>query len=446
MLRPSTAHAELGPRFFDIVASASFPMAVPRYRNQPWAERIGLGGLSEAQWIEHFARFSPLPGCFAEPLCLRYHGHQFRHYNPDLGDGRGFLFAQLHDQEDGRLLDLGTKGSGTTPYSRGGDGRLTLKGGVREVLATELLAALGVDTSKSFSLVETGESLQRNDEPSPTRSCVLVRLSHSHIRIGTFQRFAHLGDDDAIDVLVRHTIRHYMPGLWSDDAGARAERLFRRVAENCARLAASWMAAGFVHGVLNTDNINVTGESFDYGPWRFLPVLDPKFTAAYFDHAGLYAYGRQPATLNWNLARLAECLLPLAPVERLQPVLEEFQDLYQQALLAAVYRRLGMRGGSIDSVRAIFDFLRDTRMPFERFFYDAYAGGRVEGIDIAGEPLPGTSREHDYFARGRPCTMLIDEVEALWAPIAARDDWSVFAAKLAEIRLLADATKQQSGG
>jgi uncharacterized protein YdiU (UPF0061 family) len=161
----------------------NFPKAILRYRNDRWAATVGLDGLSDAAWIAHFARFKPLPDNLPQPLALRYHGHQFRVYNPDIGDGRGFLFAQLRDHL-GRLLDLGTKGSGTTPYSRDGDGRLTLKGAVREILATEMLEALGVDTSKTFSVIETGEELWRNDEPSPTRSAVLVRLNHSHIRIG----------------------------------------------------------------------------------------------------------------------------------------------------------------------------------------------------------------------------------------------------------------------
>ena len=144
---------------------------------------------TDEEWAAHFCRFEPLPGNLPQPLALRYHGHQFRVYNPDIGDGRGFLFAQLRDDR-GRLLDLGTKGSGQTPYSRTADGRLTLKGGVREVLATEMLEALGVNTSKTFALFETGEELERGDEPSPTRSAVLMRLSHGHIRIGTFQRLA----------------------------------------------------------------------------------------------------------------------------------------------------------------------------------------------------------------------------------------------------------------
>src|SRR5690606_11285935 len=150
----------------------------------------------------HFARFEPLPGSLAAPLAMRYHGHQFRTYNPHLGDGRGFTFAQLHDgpaDAGGRLLDLGTKGSGPTPWARHGDGRLTLQGGVREVLAAELLEALGVDTCKIMSLYETGEGLTRGDEPSPTRSCVMVRLAHSHIRVGTFQRHAYERRADRVE-------------------------------------------------------------------------------------------------------------------------------------------------------------------------------------------------------------------------------------------------------
>ena len=194
--RPEQTHAALGAAFFDPVAAAAFPEARLRFRNDRWAARIGLDALTDADWIRHFGRFEPLPGSFPAPLALRYHGHQFRVYNPDIGDGRGFLFAQARDLADDRLLDLGTKGSGTTPWSRQGDGRLTLKGGVREILATEMLEALGVYTSKTLSLIETGEALTRGDEPSPTRASVLVRLSHSHIRIGTFQRFAAYHDID----------------------------------------------------------------------------------------------------------------------------------------------------------------------------------------------------------------------------------------------------------
>ena len=465
---PSRRHAELGPDFFDVVAPADFPRAILRFRNRPWAQRVGLDGLSEAEWIAHFARFEPLQGSFEQPLALRYHGHQFRSYNPDLGDGRGFLFAQLHDLADGRLLDLGTKGSGKTPWSRGADGRLTLKGGVREVLATAMLEALGVETSKSFSLIETGEELERGDEPSPTRSSVLVRLSHSHIRIGSFQRFLALGEVQNIERLLDHSIRTYRPELWREDVPDRAMAFFEDVLARVARLGAQWMAAGFVHGVLNTDNINITGESFDYGPWRFAPVNDAGFTAAYFDQFGLYAFGRQPEALFWNLSRLAECLIPLTEQARLEEALKRYGPALQASFTVAVLARLGLAKGEGDEgreradalVAAFWGFLAKSRAPFEHAFFDWYGGLKSEARAAASpssafyagdafrpvhaalqglEPVAGARLDHPYFAREKPCTMLIDEVEALWEPIAERDDWSAFERKLAEIEAMAQA-------
>ncbi|MDO9587130.1 MAG: protein adenylyltransferase SelO family protein, partial [Brevundimonas sp.] len=174
--RPEPRFFELGEDYGDAVRAAAFPQAVLRVRNDRAAASVGLETLTDAEWIAHFGRFEPLPGQ-PGPAAMRYHGHQFRSYNPDLGDGRGFLAAQLRDDR-GRLLDLGTKGSGRTPWSRDGDGRLTLKGGVREVLAAGMLETLGVPTSRALSLIETGEALKRGAEPSPTRSAVLVRLSH----------------------------------------------------------------------------------------------------------------------------------------------------------------------------------------------------------------------------------------------------------------------------
>src|SRR3954447_9884198 len=239
--KPDPRILELGPDFYDAVEPANFPQCIERFLNERWAGRVGLG---EVDWARHFCRFEPLPDNLAQPLALRYHGHQFRVYNPEIGDGRGFTFAQLRDDR-GRLLDLGTKGSGQTPYSRTADGRLTLKGGVREVLATEMLEALGVNTSKTFALFETGEELERGDEPSPTRSAVLTRLSHGHIRIGTFQRLAFLGEVDNINALVRYCLENlYSEAPGADDA-ENALRLFDLVSGATAMLAASYLAAGF---------------------------------------------------------------------------------------------------------------------------------------------------------------------------------------------------------
>src|SRR5689334_11542442 len=317
--RPDPAILELGTDYFDPVEPARFPKCVPRFVNDRWAERVGLD-LSDEQWAAHFCRFEPLPENLTERLALRYHGHQFRVYNPEIGDGRGFTFAQLRDDR-GRLLDLGTKGSGKTPYSRTADGRLTLKGGIREVLATEMLEALGVNTSKSFALFETGEALERGDEPSPTRSSVLTRLSHGHIRIGTFQRLAFFGQAENIKKLVGYSLEKLYSEKPAQDASENALRLFDLVGQATATLAASYPAAGFVHGVLNSDNINITGESFDYGPWRFTPEWEPEFTAAYFDYHGLYAFGRQPEAIHWDLAQLAGCLSLVAEAPSLSEIL-----------------------------------------------------------------------------------------------------------------------------
>lgn len=439
---PSTAILELGGEFYDPVKAANFPQAILRFRNDRAAATVGLDHLDDAAWVQHFGRFVPLPGSLPEPLALRYHGHQFRHYNPDLGDGRGFLFAQLKD-DHGRLMDLGTKGSGQTPWSRSGDGRLTLKGGVREVLATEMLEALGVHTSRSFSLIETGEELDRNDEPSPTRSAVLVRLNHGHIRIGTFQRLAHFRDEAGLRLLTSYVLRRYF-----DDSGTGddAVRLLGHVVRGTARLAGQFMAAGFVHGVLNSDNINVTGESFDYGPWRFNPSWAPEFTAAYFDHGGLYAFGRQPEAIHWDVMQLAVSLRLISPAEPLIAALDQFGDAYQVAVSTAILWRLGLvpRDASSDRalVQAIEPPLRAAQIPIDQFFQASF--GRSipasfgPGFDEARALIqpydPRKSRSHPYWHADEPCAMLIEEVESIWADIATRDDWSAFQAKLLAIR------------
>ncbi len=341
--RPDPAILGIADWIADPVRPADFPQAAMRFANRRWASAVGLGHMDEDAWIRHFARFEPLAENLPQPLALRYHGHQFRTYNPEIGDGRGFLYAQLRDGA-GRLLDLGTKGSGQTPYSRFGDGRLTLKGAVREVLATEQLEALGVNTSKSFSVIETGEQLQRGDEPSPTRSAVLVRLSHGHIRIGSFQRLAALDQHDHLALLVDYALQQYPgPPPPQDAPGTDQQpvRLLHLVAERLADMAAAYASAGFVHGVLNTDNMNISGESFDYGPWRFLPSWDPSFTAAYFDHSGLYAFGRQAEAIHWNCAQLAIALRPICEAPPLVAALERFPELYT----AAIRRRFGWRLG-----------------------------------------------------------------------------------------------------
>jgi uncharacterized protein YdiU (UPF0061 family) len=454
--RPDPRFEKLGPQFADPVAPAVFPQSILRFRNDRAAATVGLDTLTPDEWLAHFARFESLPDNQPQPLAIRYHGHQFRSYNPEIGDGRGFLFAQLREAGTGRLLDLATKGSGQTPYSRFGDGRLTLKGGVREVLAAAMLEALGVPTSRAFSLIETGEALERGDEPNPTRSAVLTRLSHSHIRFGVFQRHAFHDKPQQITALVDHAIDAYFPELAA--APDRPAALLATVVRRTARLVAGWMSAGFVHGVLNTDNMVVTGESFDYGPWRFLPRNDPNFVAAYFDQTGLYSFGRQPEAAFWNLQQLAACLTLVTAQEGLVEALNGFSAAYRDALQAAMLARLGLkpRGdeADVELVNAAFKALAEggEALRWEPFFFDWFGGADTRALagpradlyvgeafaDFRArlavyEPDRPERLAHPYFAQAEPEEMLIDEVEAIWAPIAESDDWTLFNDKLTRI-------------
>ncbi|KYG64095.1 selenoprotein O [Bdellovibrio bacteriovorus] len=453
---------ELGNDFFDEVEPARFSHPQLRYRNQAAAESIGLGHLSTEAWQEHFSAFEPLPGNIKKPLALRYHGHQFQVYNPDLGDGRGFLFAQIKTPH--RLFDLGTKGSGQTPYSRRGDGRLTLKGAFREILATEILESYGVNTSRTFSVFETGESLERHDEPSPTRAGVLVRLNHSHIRYGTFQRLAFLQQKENIEKLLDYVVRHYYPELKPFTGTELAEKFLKAVCLCATETLAQWMMAGFVHGVLNTDNMNITGESFDYGPYRFLPHYDPNFTAAYFDHSGLYAFGRQPTTVYWNLHQLAGALKFAFPELSIEAGLEEFPDNFNFQIQQGLLRRLNLKNplsepqeaSDLNSqlLTALFSFMDKEKTHFEQTFFDLHSGitparlekspqkevYKKESFKELQEVLSKFSvdskekQEHPYFKNTHACSLLIDEIEAIWKDIAERDDWAWFERKLQEIR------------
>ena len=452
--RPDPQILTLGPGFFDAVQPARFPKCIPRFVNKRWAERVGLE-FDAKGWAAHFCRFEPLPDNLTVPLALRYHGHQFRVYNPEIGDGRGFTLAQLRDNRD-RLLDLGTKGSGQTPYSRHADGRLTLKGGLRELLATEMLEALGVNTSKSFALFETGEELERGDEPSPTRSSVLTRLSHGHIRIGTFQRLAFFGDVESIKKLTRYCLKNLYSEQPSTDDAENALKLFDLASSATARLAASYLAAGFVHGVLNSDNINITGESFDYGPWRFAPYWEPEFTAAYFDHYGLYAFGRQPEAIHWDIAQLAGCLSLIAEGPALSDLLAAWSARFETSLVDAMLSRLGIVRSEEDRdiAAALIKALATRAQTIDRIFFD-WRGGHDPGREAypadefreLARLLEGRQRAkmHPYWSCDAPCSMHIEEVEALWSAIDERDDWQPVNNKIKAIRLMGEAMQGSSG-
>jgi uncharacterized protein YdiU (UPF0061 family) len=312
---------------------------------------------------------------------------------------------------------------------------------------------------------------------------VLVRLQHSLIRIGTFQRLAYLGEPDSMRRLVAYCLRHYygegdsptptrrvgrsIPRMDQDaDTSLKGRgfdpdapsRLLGHVGAAAAELAASYIAAGFVHGVLNSDNIAITAESFDYGPWRWTPFWDPAFTAAYFDHGGLYAFGRQPEAINWDVLQLAASLRLIAPPEALTSALESFPPKFQQALVEAICGRLGVapRGGDadIDLLVAIETGLAAKTVEIDRFFFD-WRGGRRRGHSPADPAYEGetfaafraaiqgyeatSSTDHPYWADEAPCSMHIDEVESIWKGIDEEDDWSLFEAKIGAVRRMGDA-------
>ena len=457
--QPSPIILELGSAFYDSVSPAKFPKNLPRFLNQEKALLLNLD-LSAEEWDLHFHKFQIFAKNLPQCLALKYHGHQFQHYNPDLGDGRGFLFAQFKGK-DGNIYDLATKGSGTTPYSRAGDGRLTLKGAVREALATELLESLGVRTSKTFCFFETGEALERGDESSPTRSAVLTRMSLSHLRIGTFQRLAFLQEKEQLIQLMNYSCRHYLPDLLKahpESSAELAQAFLRQVAHRLASLAAQYMLSGFVHGVLNSDNMNITGESFDYGPYRFLPYYDPNFTAAYFDRQGLYSFGRQPTSIYWNVAQLANCLAMAFPENNFQASSESFSSFFSNEMQSLFFQRLNLQTGSEveneEILSSFFLFLAQSKAPFEQAFYDCHSGllSKRRSTSPSRDFYQGEEFENllkhlakfkilnseiskaAYFQNSAACTLLIEEIESIWRDIDQKDDWSSFEKKIDEIR------------
>lgn len=434
---------QLGNDFYDEVEPAKFPQEILRYWNSSLKIEFDKS---------HFVKFTPLENNLAKPLALRYHGHQFQQYNPELGDGRGFLFAQLKILN--QWYDLGTKGSGQTPYSRSGDGRLTLKGAMREALATELLESLGVNTSKTLCFFETGEQLSRNDEPSPTRSAVLTRFTTGHIRIGTFQRLAYLKQTENLKKLTSYCMNFYFHESSEKPADEiMAAKFLQTVVDRNATLVAQVMMAGFVHGVLNTDNINIAGELFDYGPYRFMPGYDPDFTAAYFDHQGLYSFGRQPVSFLWALHQLAESLKLAFPALVIEPILETFSNTFNTAVHRHFLRRLNLKNESEEKnselVSEFFGFMESHKLGFEEMFFEFHSKRVLQQPELtlkykkavtllqklaAFEIQNPNLALHKYFSEKKPATLLIDEIESIWSSISENDDWGPFEAKLQSLR------------
>jgi serine/tyrosine/threonine adenylyltransferase len=335
-------YAALPAGFFARVAPT--PVASPRLikLNRPLAIHLGLDPdrLSSPEGAEILAGKRIPDG--ADPIAMAYAGHQFGHFVPQLGDGRAILLGEVIDA-DGVRRDIQLKGSGPTPFSRRGDGRAALGPVLREYIVSEAMAALGIPTTRSLAAVVTGESVIRE---TLLPGAVLTRVASSHIRVGTFQYFAARGDNEGVRQLADHVISRHYPEV--ADAERPYHALLQGVIARQAALVARWLLVGFIHGVMNTDNTSISGETIDYGPCAFMDQYDPATVFSSIDEQGRYAYANQPRIALWNLTRLAECLLPLfsddkdKAVEQAQFILGEFAEKFTAAYQAGLRQKIGL--------------------------------------------------------------------------------------------------------
>jgi uncharacterized protein YdiU (UPF0061 family) len=351
------SYAKLPDRFYARLDPS--PVRAPRLikLNQQLAEELGLDPtvLAQQAVVEAFAGNQVPPG--ADPLAMAYAGHQFGNFSPQLGDGRAILLGEVLDRS-GQRRDIHLKGSGRTPFSRGGDGRSPLGPALREYIISEAMAALGVPTTRSLAVVATGEPVMREAmEPGG----VLTRVATSHIRVGTFQFFAARQDEEALRLLADHVIARHYP------AAAKAEfpylAMLEAVIARQAALIAQWMGLGFIHGVMNTDNMTVSGETIDYGPCAFMDWYNPETVYSSIDRQGRYAYGNQPSIGHWNLVCLTQAMLPLlnsdeeAAVAIAQSAINQYPGLYQQAWLGVMRAKLGLNTAAEGDQALIEDLL-----------------------------------------------------------------------------------------
>ncbi|MBY4209935.1 YdiU family protein [Rhodococcus fascians] len=325
----------------------------------------------------------------SSPTAMAYAGHQFGGFVPLLGDGRALLLGELHD-EHGRRVDLHLKGSGATPFSRGGDGRAVVGAMLREYLISEAMHALRIPTTRSLAVVTTGEQVLREAGPQP--GAVLARVASSHLRVGTFEFAARR--EGLAQTLADYAIARHHPELAelpAEGAESRYLAFFEAVVDKQAELVAQWMSVGFVHGVMNTDNTTISGETIDYGPCAFIDAYDPATVFSSIDHGGRYAYGNQPAVLGWNLARFGETLLPLVDsvpdraITALTAVLDSFGDRYRRHYKILMAAKLGLEGIEPDDslLDDVHGLLRDHRADWTLTFRALAENLRGNDADFA---------------------------------------------------------------
>lgn len=367
----SNSFAELPARFF--ARQAPTPVPGPRLVkfNDALAETLGLdrAAIETLGTAEIFAG-NVLPAG-ADPIAMAYAGHQFGNFVPQLGDGRAILLGEVIDR-DGTRRDIQLKGAGRTRFSRGGDGRAALGPVLREYLLSEAMHALGIPTTRALAAVTTGEEVWRE---TALPGAVLTRIAASNIRVGTFQYFAARGDVEAITILADYVIGRHYPGLRETANPYLA--LLRAVGDRQAALIAQWMNVGFIHGVMNTDNMAISGETIDFGPCAFMDAYDPATVFSSIDQFGRYAYANQPIIAQWNLARFAETLLPLLDAEQdkaielANDIILGFSGVFEKLQLAGMRRKLGVHtaeDGDATLVQDLLALLKDNAVDFTLFF------------------------------------------------------------------------------
>jgi uncharacterized protein YdiU (UPF0061 family) len=435
-------------------ATTPDPVAKPRLLrlNNALADELGvgaLGNLAHGELASLFTGNTLFPG--SDPLAQAYAGHQFGGFSPSLGDGRAHLLGEVKDRH-GRRRDIALKGSGRTKFSRGGDGKAAVGPMLREYLIGEAMHGLGIPTSRALAVTATGESVHR-DRPLP--GAVLTRVAASHLRIGTFQYFAARREHDKLRQLADYAIGRHDPELLAEPD--RYLQWLRAVAQRQAKLVAQWMNVGFIHGVMNTDNMALSGESIDYGPCAFMEAYDPKTVFSSIDQDGRYAYGNQPLAAQWNFARFAEAVLPLIdeedPDRAVGPaseIVEQFEQHYQREWLDGMRAKLGLdqpRDGDLELVndwlqllhteavdftlgfRALAEMAGGNRARMERLF------GAQSNIEtwltrwqarLAQSPLPSEQRSK-LMLRVNPIYIARNHlVEAALSAASERDDLAPF--------------------
>ncbi len=432
-------YARLPDRFYARLAPT--PVSAPRLvkLNRPLAVELALDSesLASPEGVEILAGNRLAEG--SEPIALAYAGHQFGNFVPQLGDGRALLLGEVVDAA-GRRRDIQLKGSGRTPFSRNGDGRAALGPVLREYIISEAMHALGIPTTRSLAAVLTGDPVYRE---TALPGAVLTRVAASHIRVGTFQFFAARGDIDGVRLLADHVIARHYPGVGSYRA------LFEAVIAGQAELVAQWLGVGFIHGVMNTDNTSIAGETIDYGPCAFMDAYNPATVFSSIDQFGRYAYGKQPQIAGWNLARLGEALLPLFDADQDKALalanesLQGYGERFGTAYLAMLRRKLGLsteQEGDADLARALLKLLMDNGTDYTQAFRRLSNGEMpVEDSDwmgryrarLAGEPQDEATRRAAMLSVNPVYIPRNHRVEAALAAAVQDDDYGAFEELLA---------------